>query len=133
MQSFLHEFCTTSNYEQCEFRNFRGMFQTILRKNDVRICQGCRTNFKCSDNIIPDPPLDIILGRVEKREISNPSGAKMLKETTSHYHASMACVKAVCPNFNPQENLVVPMAVKKKLNELHWYYIKEELKHVDKS
>lgn len=99
----------------------------------VRICQGCRTNFKCSDNIIPDPPLDMILGRVEKREIITPSGTKMLKETTSHYHVSMACVKAVCPHFNPQENLFIPSAVKKKLNEVHWYYIQEELNYFDKS
>ena len=60
----------------------------------VRICQGCRTNFKCSDNITPDSPLDVILDRVEKREISNSSGAKMLKATML---VSKQCVRILTP------------------------------------
>jgi hypothetical protein len=55
-----------------------------------------------------------MLGRIEKRELKNATGVKMLKETTPHYHLNLACVQAVCPTFVPS-TLVIPSDVRKKL------------------
>ena len=87
----------------------------------VRICQGCRTYLK-PDGIVPCPPEDVILGRVENRDIRTTDGKRFLKETTSHYYMQLACVKAVCPEFS-HTNLFIPADAKEKLTEEHKRYI----------
>ena len=87
----------------------------------VRICQGLRTSLK-PNGIVLYAPEDVILGKVENRDIRTTDKIIFLKETTSHYHMQLACVRAVCQNFHIPIFLVL-VDVKEKFTEKHKKYV----------
>ena len=105
--------------------NHKPFFVKFLTRQ-IKVCQGCRKQFHDENT---DPPLDVIVARLERRVISNPStGDQMLtKESPSHYHPKLSCIRMVCPSFC-KTNLVVPPELSLRLTAVHKAYLDNSLK-----
>ena len=68
---------------------------------NIRICQGCRGSLRLVDGNIPNPPYDLLVARLEKRQFQDQSGALKTpsRASAAHYHARLACVRAGDPGF----------------------------------
>ena len=94
-------------------------FVLKLKNNHIKVCQSCRLNYEGENNT-----LDLLVSRAERRMISNLStGTQFLgKETNSHYHLKVSCIKAADPNFQGPE-LVVPQPIKEQLTTCQKAYL----------
>jgi hypothetical protein len=83
-------------------------------------CQGCRKNFRSVSGSKLPPPLDLIVSRMERRPFVRPDGSVHIptNHSNSHYHLSMACLKAASPG-NKQLQFVVPDEIIDKLSHSH--------------
>ncbi len=91
----------------------------------IRICQGCRGTLRTKDGEIPSPPYNIVIARAERRRFRDPSSGNLItpnKETVSHYHCTIQCVRAVDPFFVPLA-LRVPSEIYSQLNAIHRDYL----------
>ena len=79
-------------------------FKTKLMK----VCQACRKNYEGTNDT-----MGLVVARMERWMVSNLiTGAQFLgKESNSHYHAHMSCLRLVSPLFKGSD-LVVPEDVK---------------------
>ena len=113
---------TTYNMQQTNRNPF---FVKFLTKQ-IKVCQGCRKQFHDENT---HPPRDVIIARLERRIVSNPStGAQVLtKESPSHYHPRLCCIHMVCPSFQ-KTNLVVPQELSLRLTAAHRVYLDDCLK-----
>ena len=62
--------------------------------------------------------MGLVVARAERRLVSNlATGTQFLgRESNSHYHLHMACLKAADSTFTGDQDLVIPDDVKTKLN-----------------
>ena len=84
-------------------------------KFSIKICQSCRRNYEG-----PNDTMGLVVARAERRLVSNLSTCTQFlgKESNSHYHLHIACLKAASCTFNGDSDLVIPDEVILKLNNL---------------
>jgi len=70
----------------------------------------------------------LVVARAERRLVQNTmTGMHFLgRESNSHYHVQMACLKLACPSFSGPQ-LIVPPDVKAKLTPEQVKCIEQEL------
>ena len=86
-------------------------FTLKLKNKQIRVCQSCRNNYEGENDT-----LGLVVAHPERRLISNPNtGAQFLgKESNSHYHAHLKCLRIVDSSFTG-ERLLIPQDVLVKL------------------
>ena len=86
----------------------------------IKICQSCRKNYDGQNDT-----LGLVLAREERRLVSNLATGKQFfgRESNSHYHLRMQCIKAVEPSFEAKE-MVIPEEVEQRLNNYQRLYLK---------
>ena len=69
--------------------------------------------------------MGLVVARAERRLISNlATGTQFLgRESNSHYHLHMACLKEADSAFTGDQDLVIPDEVKIKLNNFQKVYL----------
>ena len=89
-------------------------------KHLIKICQSCRKNYDGQNDT-----LGLVLAREERRLVSNLATGKQFfgRESNSHYHLHMQCIKAVEPSFEAKE-MVIPEEVEQRLNNYQRLYLK---------
>ena len=75
---------------------------------NIRMCQGCRGSLRSASGGVPNPPFDIALARLEKRQYRDKNGdlRTPVREQPFYYHLQVSCVKTVAPCFIPSSVLV---------------------------
>ena len=91
---------------------------------NIRICQGCRSSLRLADGTVPPPPHNLTIARAERRPYRDSSGILCIpkKETVSHYHCRLICVKTADPSFVPS-SLRVPADIYHQLTAIHREYL----------
>ena len=74
----------------------------------IKVCQSCRNNYEGANDT-----LGMVVARAERRLITNSlTGLQFwAKESNSHYHARLACLKMACLSFQSKD-LVIPYEIK---------------------
>ena len=69
--------------------------------------------------------MGLVVARAERRLVSYlATGIQFLgKESNSHYHLHMACLKAADSAFTGDQDLVIPDEIKIKLNNFQKVYL----------
>ena len=95
---------------------------------NIRICQGCRGSLRLASGVIPNPPHDIVVARLEKRQYHDPSGVLKTpaKPSAAHYHPRLSCIKAANPTFVPV-SLHIPSDIRLALSFEHIQLLQVEL------
>ena len=88
------------------------------------VCQGCRGSLWLPNGLVPAPPFDIVVARMEKRSFCDSDGTLRtpMRPSLAHYHAHLACIRAVEPNF-VASTLRVPADVSQLLTPQHHQYL----------
>ena len=83
-------------------------FMLKFKMKQIKVCQACHKNYEGTNDT-----MGLVVARMERRMVSNLiTGAQLLgKETNSHYHAHMSCLRLASPSFKGSD-LVVPEDVK---------------------
>jgi len=91
---------------------------------NIRMCQGCHSTLR-PGGVIPNPPYNLTVARAEKRPYRNSGGVLVMpaRETTSHYHCSVQCIRSCDPNFVPG-SLRIPTDIYSQLNPVHREYLR---------
>ena len=91
-------------------------FTLKLKTNQIKICQSCRKNYEGENNT-----LDLVLAHPERKLISNPATGVQFwgRESNSHYHANMVCLKKVSASFE----IEVPKELIPKLTIFQKVYV----------
>ena len=86
----------------------------------IKICQSCRKDYDGQNDT-----LGLVLAREERRLVSNLATGKQFfgRESNSHYHLRMQCIKAVESSFEAKE-MVIPEEVEQRLNNYQRLYLK---------
>ena len=87
-------------------------FTLKFLSKQTKLCQACRGQFHTEDTM-PAVQLNLIVARLERRTISNPStGVQFLsRESNSHYHLNLSCLCKASPAFS-WDKLVIPPDIK---------------------
>ena len=87
------------------------------------VCQGCRGSLWLPNGLVPAPPFDVV-ARMEKRSFCDSDGTLRtpMRPSLAHYHAHLACIHAVEPNF-VASTLRVPADVSQLLTPQHHQYL----------
>ena len=87
---------------------------------NIRVCQGCRGSLRLADGSIPNPPNDLVVARLERRQFRDSSGTLKTpsRASAAHYHARLACVRAGDPSFIAS-SLLIPADVGTVLTAQH--------------
>ena len=92
----------------------------------IKVCQGCRQSLKSTNGELQPPPYDYCVARQERRPYTDRASGQLRtpsRESDSHYHLRVKCIKAVEPSFICT-SLVIPEDL--PLTDTHKAYIKEE-------
>ncbi len=94
-------------------------FTLKLKTKQIRICQACRKDYDGANDT-----LGLVVARAERRLVSNLStGVQFLgRESNSHYHAHMNCLKIADASFTGQK-LIIPDEVLVKLDTYQKVYL----------
>ena len=94
---------------------------------NIRICQGCRGSLRLADGMVPNPPYDVVIAHLEKRQFRDASGMLKIpaKHSAAHYHFCLACIRACDPNFLPTA-LHIPNDVAGLLSLQHHQHLQLE-------
>jgi hypothetical protein len=60
---------------------------------NIRVCQGCRGSLRTSAGLIPPPPMDLAVARLEQRPYFDKATGSVCtpqKETHAHYHSRVS-------------------------------------------
>ena len=95
---------------------------------NIRICQGCRRSLRLPNGLVPQPPFDLVIARMERRSFYDATGAVRVptRPSAAHYHLKLACIKAVDPHFVLSTQLQVPPDITIKLTMKHRQYFAAE-------
>ena len=96
---------------------------------NIRICQGCRGTVRMADGSIPNPPHDVVVARLEKRQFRDQTGSLKTpyKPSAVHYHARLPCICAGDPSFVPS-SLIIPPDVAALLTLQHHQLLRLEFR-----
>ena len=94
-------------------------FVLKVKTNQIRVCQSCRKDYSGLNDT-----MGLLVARAERRLVSNLiTGIQFLgRESNSHYHLHMMCLKLAKPSFTGEE-LVIPDEVKSKLTAFQKVYL----------
>ena len=94
-------------------------FVLKFKTKQIKVCQACRKNYDGTNDT-----LGLVVARMERRMVSNLiTGANFIgRESNSHYHAHMHCLRQASPSFSGGD-LVVPEDVKKVLSPVQKFYL----------
>ena len=94
-------------------------FTLKLKTKQIRICQSCRKDYEGANDT-----LGLVVARAERRLVSNLStGVQFLgRESNSHYHAHMNCLKKADASFHSQK-LIIPHEVMLRLDTYQKVYL----------
>ena len=94
-------------------------FTLKLKTKQIKVCQSCRKGYEGENDT-----LGLVVAHLERRLISNPiTGIQFIgKESNSHYHAHMKCLKIVDSSFTG-DCLEVPKDVVAKLTMYQKVYL----------
>ena len=94
-------------------------FVLKLKTNQIRLCQSCWKDYGG-----PNDTMGLVVARAERRLVSNlVTGTQFVgRESNSHYHLHMTCLKLAQPSFTGEE-LVIPDEVKSKLTAFQKMYL----------
>lgn len=113
---------TSVNYSHVKSADLNSKKPFILKfkTNSIKICQSCRRNYEG-----PNDTMGLVVARAERRLVSNlATGIQLLgRESNSHYHLHMACLKAADSAFTGDQDLVIPDEIKIKLNNFQKVYL----------
>ena len=100
-------------------QNTSKSFTLKLKTKQIKVCQSCRKDYEGENDT-----LGLVVAHPERRLISNPiTGTQFLgKESNSHYHAHMKCLKIVDSTFSG-DNLVIPQDLVPKLTVCQKVYL----------
>ena len=100
-------------------QNTSKSFTLKLKTKQIKVCQSCRKDYEGENDT-----LGLVVAHPERRLISNPiTGTQFLgKESNSHYHAHMKCLKIVDSTFSG-DRLVVPEDLVPKLTVYQKVYL----------
>ena len=100
-------------------RNITKPFTLKLKTKQIKVCQSCRKDYEGENDT-----LGLVVAHPERRLISNPiTGAQFMgKESNSHYHAHMKCLKIVDSSFRG-DSLVIPEDLVAKLTVYQKVYL----------
>ena len=73
---------------------------------------------------MPPAPYDLTVARSERRAFRDSSGTLVTprRETISHYHERLECIRAVEPNFVPA-TLHIPTDIYNQFHAIHREYV----------
>ena len=112
-------FGTNVSYSSAQSADLNSKKPFILKfkTNSIKICQSCRRNYEG-----PNDTMGLVVARTERRLVSNlATGTQFIgRESNSHYHLHMACLKAADSTFTGDRD---PDEVKIKLNNFQKVYI----------
>ena len=113
---------TSVNYScaQSTDLNTKKPFILKFKTNSINICQSCRRNYEG-----PNDTMGLVVAHAERRLVSNlATGTQFLgRESNSHYHLHMACIRAADSTFTGDRDLVVPDEMKIQLNDFQKVYL----------
>ena len=94
-------------------------FVLKIKTNQIRVCQSCRKDYNG-----PNDTMGLVVARAERRLVSNlVTRTQFLgRESNSHYHLHMSCLKLAKPSFTGEE-LVMPDEIKSKLTAFQKVYL----------
>ena len=94
-------------------------FVLKVKTPQIRVCQSCRQSYEDENDT-----LNLVVARLERRVISNLStGVQFIgRESNSHYHLHMHCLKAADPTFTGS-TLQIPNDVKVQLTNIQKLYL----------
>ena len=102
-----------------------------LRGSRIYRCYGCRRNIrpkpKKGSEVVPPPPWDFVLARLELQQIPDPNGGlrMSIKPEPVHYHPKMACIRqAHGMRFYPDVD--VTSTDRQAMDELHLNLLRDE-------
>lgn len=103
-----------------------------LKGSRIYRCYGCRRNIrpkpkKGENEVVPPPPWDFVLARLELRQIPDPSGGlrMSIKPEPVHYHPKIACIrKAHGQRFYPE--VEVTATDREAMDDLHHNLLRDE-------
>jgi len=100
-------------------KNVKKPFVLKMKTKQIRICQSCRKDFDG-----PNDTMGLVVARAERKLLSNlATGVQFLgKESNSHYHLHLMCLKAADPSFKGGD-LVISDEVKVQLTNLQRLYL----------
>ena len=100
-------------------------FYVRFIQGNIRVCQGCRSTLRLSDNSVPAPPFDLVVARAERRQFRDKFGTLVTpqREQASHYHLRLDCIKVAEPTFIGV-SLRVPEDVVPLLSIVHREYLR---------
>ncbi len=80
---------------------------------------------RSASGLVPNPPFDIALARLEKRQFRDKNGdlRTPTSEQPSHYHLQVSCVKIVDPYFIAC-NVEIPADIQSVLTIVHKEYLR---------
>ena len=87
---------------------------------NIRMCQGCRTSLRTTEDLVPAPPFDLVIARVERRSFRDSSGNLVTPKRPSacHYHCHPRCILAVEPLY-ALSSINIPQDVLVLLTPIH--------------
>ena len=99
--------------------NSKKPFILKFKTNSIKICQSCQRNYEDPNNTMG------LVARAERRLVLNlATGTQFLgRESNSHYHLHLACLRAADSTFTGDQDLVIPDEVKIKLNNFQNVYL----------
>ena len=103
-----------------------------LKNSRVYRCYGCRQNIrpkpqKDEAEVVPPPPWDFVLARLELRPIPNPDGVlrMSIKPEPVHYHPKLSCIRnAHGKKYHP--SIEVMEADKEVMDDVHLKHLRNE-------
>jgi hypothetical protein len=105
--------CTTSKNSKPFTLNSKP-FTLKLKSKQIKVCQSCRKDYEGENDT-----LGLVIAHPERKLISNPvTGVQFWgKESNSHYHANVMCLKRVSGSFEVEipEELIPKLTIYQKV------------------
>jgi len=86
-------------------------FVLKMKTNQIRVCQSCRKDYNG-----PNDTMGLLVARAERRLVSNlHTGTEFLgRESNSHYHLHMECLKRAQPSFSGDQLVISQVAFERR-------------------
>ncbi len=99
-------------------KKYSNPFILKFKTQQIKVCQACRKDY---DGV--NDTMGLVVARAERRIISNlATGVQFMRESNSHYHAHMSCLKHANPTFQPS-GLIIPDSVKVVLTPIQKLFL----------
>ena len=106
-----------TSFTQPVYSGSKAPFILKLKTKQIQICQACRKDYEGVNDAMQ------LVAHAERRMVTNlATGTQFLgRESNSHYHARVTCLRQVCPQFRG-EDLIIPEKLKSSLTQFQKLY-----------